>query len=186
MDGRGFFLGLIAAVVLFLLWKKESGSGMNFSFAGLVPQGDSSGTGGCAGCSTGIGYPALGSGPGYSASPAAQSMIAANGTAGQITPGTPPLQSVAGTGSFYATAGPTPDSSFTNIPAAKPVSVVSTVARTQTTVHNVPGSPSTPATIVPTRAVGVVPPYPLQGFQQRYNVTGVARNNLRMPTRMLQ
>lgn len=180
MDGRGFFLGLIAAVVLFLLWKKESGPNMSFSFPGLVPPAgaDSGADGGCAGCSGPDGCSgcngSAGS-PSYASAPSSQRMFASAGTAGQITPGTPPLQSVAGSGSFYAGSGPTPDSSFTNYPAVKPVSTVLSFARTQTAVRNVPSSPSTPANIVPTRAVGVVPTYQQQGFHQRYNVTGVPR-----------
>ena len=184
MDGRGFFLGLIAAVVLFLLWKKESGPSMSFSFPGLGPQpasGDT-GTGGCAGCSGPGGCAGCNQAtPAYAAAPTAQAGLVA-ATAGQITPGTPPLQTVHGGGSFYASSGPTPDNSFTNIPAARPVSTVATVARTQTTVHNVAGSPSTPATIVPTRAVAQVPSYPSQGFQQRFNVAGVPQRVLSTAT----
>lgn len=190
MDGRGFFLGLIGAVLLFLLWKKESGPSMSFSFPGLSPSPAGSGAGGCAGCAGGAGCPGCGAaspsyvapatqiGPSYVAAPAVQAAMISAGQAGQITPGTPPLQSVVGSGSFYATSGPTPDNSFTNVPG-KPVSVASTVARTQTQVSNVPGSPSTPATIVPTRAVGIVAPYSVAGFVQSYNVAGVPRTALR-------
>lgn len=190
MDGRGFFLGLIAAVVLFLLWKKESGPSMSFSFPGVSPTAGGTGTGtGCAGCAGGAGCPGCGSspsytnpaptgGPSYVAAPAVQAAMIAAGSSGQITPGTPPLQSVVGSGSFYATSGPTPDNSFTNVPG-KPVSVAPTVVRTQTQVQNVPGSPSTPATIVPSRAVAVVAPYSVAGFVQRYNVAGVPRTALR-------
>lgn len=176
MDGRGFFLGLIAAVVLFLLWKKESGPGMSFSFPGLIPASPDSGATGCAGCAGPGGCAGCGDSPAYAAAPTAQSI--GSGTAGFVTPGTPPLQGTLGHGSFYAASGPTSDASFTNYPAVKPVSTVATVARTQSTVRNVASSPSTPSTIVPTRAVATVPQYSQQGFQQRYNVSGVPRTVL--------
>lgn len=180
MDGRGFFLGLIAAVVLFLLWKKESGPAMSFTFPGIGPQPGNGAGGGCAGCSGGPGGCAgCGEGqPSYSASPAAQNALVTQGTSGQVSPGTPPLQSIVGSGSFYAASGPTPDSSFTNYPG-KPVSTALTVARSynpSVTGSNVRSSPTTPANIVPTRAVGVVPGYSgLGSFQQRFNVAGVPR-----------
>lgn len=183
MDGRGFFLGLIAAVVLFLLWKNEQKGGMVFNFPGVGPQPASgSGAGGCTGCNGGPGGCAgCGNGQPLATSPAVQGYLADSGTAGQVSPGTPPLQSVVGSGSFYAGSGPTPDSSFTNYPG-KPVSTALTVARSynpSVTGSNVPGSPSTPATIVPTRAVGVVPGYGAQGFTQPYNVAGVPVKVLR-------
>lgn len=190
MDGRGFFLGLIAAVVLFLLWKKESGPSMSISFPGVSPTAGGTGAGcagcsggGCAGCGSSPSYvtnpaPATQLGPSYVAAPAVQAAMISAGQAGQITPGTPPLQSVVGSGSFYATSGPTPDNSFTNIPG-KPVSVAPTAVTTQNKVSNVPGSPTTPATIVPARAVAVVTPAAVAGFQQRSNVVGVYRPALR-------
>ena len=148
MDGKGFFLGLIAAVVLFLLWKKESGPSMSFSFPGLSQSpatggcaGCGSGPGGCAGCGQGQSSPSYvqapsAPSPSYVASPAVQAAMISVDNAGQISPGTPPLQTVVGSGSFYAQSGPTPDSSFTNVPG-KPVSVAPTVATTQTQVKNV-------------------------------------------------
>lgn len=175
MDGKGFFLGLIAAVVLFMLWKRES-TGMNFNFAGLVPgtSGDGSGaSGGCSGCSeSGTGCAGCGAAASAAVSPAMQARLADSG--GFVTPGTPPLQTSIGSGSFYAASGPTSDSSFTNYPS-KPVST--SVFRSGT--PTVSGSATTPANKVPPRSVQQVPRYANQGFHQRFNVAGVPRNVLR-------
>lgn len=172
MDSKGFFLGLIAAVVLFLLWKKEAVAMGLPTF--LQPSPDqparpsSSGDpgGGCSGCG----------GPSAAASPVAQlSASAMVGMDGQISPGTPPLQSVAGTGSFYAENGPTPDTTFTNSPASSRVGTTSQMVVRGVFSTNVPGSPTTPANQVPVRATQVVAPTSDQGFVQRWNVAGVPR-----------
>jgi len=185
MDGKGFFLGLIAAVVLFLLWKKESGGNapFSFSFSGLQP-GDAGAGGGCAGCSGPGGCPGCAGSPSYAAGPGAQAMLA-DQTAGQISPGTPPLQSVIGSGSFYAASGPTSDASFTNFPA-KPISTTPTNPipvpfRPIAPIGN--RGPSTPANVVPIRANAIVADYPNQGFVQRYNVAGVPRTVISTQTR---
>jgi hypothetical protein len=176
MDGKGFFLGVLVAIALFLLWKRENAGGMNFSFAGLMPApgagaGDS---GGCAGCSSGIGCSGCGS-PAGAAAPAAQALSLSSAPGdGQISPGTPPLQTAVGSGSFYALAGPTPDSSFTNYPA-KPVST----SIFKASGPSGGGSATTPANAVPPRAVQQVPSYSNQGFTSRYNVSGVPRGALR-------
>lgn len=176
MDGKGFFLGLIAAVVLFLLWKKDGPGGMTFTFPGLTAApANGSGAGGCSGCAGPDGCAGCGNGqPAYAAGPSAQASLA-GGTSGAVSPGTPPLQTVVGSGSFYAASGSTPDNSFTNYPG-KPVSTALTVARSynpSVTGSNVRSSPTTPANIVPTRAVGVVPGYSDQAFHQHFNVAGV-------------
>jgi hypothetical protein len=169
MDGKGFFLGLIAAVVLFLLWKKE---GASFSVnvgpqagAGPAPVGpqDTLGVGGCAGC-----------GPSASAAPSAQAAMIMGASAGMITPGTPPLQGSLGVGSFYDPNGPTPDTNFWAMPNEAPLS---TTAATGSPINyaNVPGSPTTPAGQVPVRATQKVAPTSQLGFQQRYAVTGIPR-----------
>ena len=157
-EGKGFFLGVIAAVVLFVLWKKECSS-RGFSDArsthafAAAPAAN-------AGCGCG--------GPSAAASPAVQS----SAEQGQVSPGTPPLQSSVGSGSFYADSGPTSDLSFTNVPAV-PVSPV--VTASPVNYGNVPGSPTTPANVVPVRAAQPVGSYSQIGFQQRYSVSGVPR-----------
>lgn len=171
MDSKGFFLGLLAAVVLFLLWKKESAGGMNFSFAGLVPSAPAPDAGGgCAGCNSPGGCAGCAGASGYAA-PAAQASLA-DQLSGFVTPGTPPLQTSVGSGSFYAQSGPTSDTSFTNFPA-KPVSTLVTVAGPpQRTV----GSPTTRSNQVPPRAVAQMPPsYTGVSFHQNQNVAGVPR-----------
>lgn len=169
MDGRGFFLGIIAAVVLFLLWKKEQvaaatvGASM-FSSTGLSPAPST--TGGCAGCG----------GPSAAAAPAYQGVLM--GPDGQISPGTPPLNASLGSGSFYAPSGPTPDTGFTSYPSA-PAPIFNTAAPVMVgpfvgTVT--PSSPTTPANQVPVRSVQTVGSYStIGGFQQRYNLAGIPR-----------
>lgn len=173
MDTKGFFLGLIAAVVLFMLWRKESGSPTyQFQFPGMGPQPQPSGCGSC--------------GPGDSASPSVQGSLAAVGLDGQISPGTPPLNAATGgqgATSFYTAVGGTPDTSFTFTPVARNTQSVGSPA--QPPAPNVPGSPTTPATVTPTRATQVVPGYSETGFQQRYNIAGIPRTVL-STTRYLQ
>jgi hypothetical protein len=166
MDGKGFFLGLIAAVVLFLLWKKESRSDFNGMSLGptFQPQQPTS----VGPCGNGGGC-----GPSAAAAPGYQSNLAQGpGTDGLISPGTPPLQGSAGTGSWYGPDGPSPDNSFTNFArtAASPVSTTIPVNFSST-----PGSPTTPANQVPVRAVMPTGSYAQIGFQQRYNIAGVPR-----------
>jgi hypothetical protein len=168
MDGKGFFLGLIAAVVLFLLWKKE-GASLNFNIgpqpaSGPSPVGpqDTLGIGGCTGC-----------GPSASAAPSVQALMASAGSSGQITPGTPPLQGTLGTGSFYSPVGPTPDTNFWALPTEQMVTTA--VPGSNVRYANVPGSPTTPSGQVPVRALQTVAPTSQLGFQQRYNVAGVPR-----------
>ena|SRR5919108_2167871 len=171
MDGKGFFLGLIAAVVLFLLWKKE-GASFNFQVGatpqpGTSPNPNREPTGGCAGCSAS---------PSYAASPFEQAVQAFS--PGQITPGTPPLQSVTGTGSFYSPVGPTPDTNFWSLPVEKAQqSTTASATAGVGTYANVPGSATTPANQVPVRAMQRVAPTSQLGFQQRYNVAGVPRTS---------
>jgi len=155
-----FILGLVAAVVIFLLWRQHNGG--PGAGAGVGPQsiGGGSGVGpsnSCVGCACGTGSGACLAGPSsgsptFSASPAVQAaMVSALGP-GQITPGTPPLM---GPGSFYNVNGPTPDPTFT--PANVP---------------NVAGSPTTPATVQPVRSTAPVPSTPNLGFWNRYSYSG--------------
>lgn len=172
MDGKGFFLGLIAAVVLFLLWKKEQFGGMAFGSAGL-PAASSNGlspapsnTGGCAGCG----------GPSAAAAPASQYVLM--GPSGQISPGTPPLNNPVGGGSFYTPSGPTPDTGFYSYPAkATPIfSTVHPIIAGPFTNEAPPSSPTTVANQVPVRATQTVGNYSEIGsFQQRFNIAGVPR-----------
>jgi hypothetical protein len=169
MDSKGFFLGLIAAVVLFLLWRKEQSQnpGFTFSFPSAPPPPvDAISTSQCPGCGA----------PSYAGSPAVQGAQASDQTAGQISPGAPPLNSGAGTGSFYTPTGPTPDTGFYSYPAPIVRSVTSGSDLVRAGVYaNVPGSATTPATQVPVRAAQPVGTYAQMGFQQRYNIAGVPR-----------
>jgi hypothetical protein len=170
MDGKigTFLLGVIAAVVLFMLWRKEV-QPHNFSFAfpemyppGPQPQPAS----GCDSC-------------GAASSPAYQGQLASVGLDGQISPGTPPLNAATGgqgATSFYTNAGVTPDVSFTFTPVAR--SAFATGTPVQPPVPNVPGSPTTPATVTPTRATQQVPNYAETGFVNRFNIAGVPRTVL--------
>jgi hypothetical protein len=168
MDGKGFFLGLIAAVVLFLLWKREIGT----TTPATATQ-PSNGFGGCSGCAGA----AAGASPTASASPAVQASVVTSGTEGFVSPGTPPLQTVSGTGSFYNATGPTPDNTFLAQPAPAQVlrSTSDIVKVGVLTYNNVPGSATTPANQVPVRAVQQVAPTSLLGFQQRYSFVGIPR-----------
>lgn len=160
MDAKGFFLGLIAAVLLYALWKKEQGQSI---FPAVAPAAPANGAGapGCSGC--GMGSPAA------AAAPAAQSAIAlVAGAGGQISPGTPPLDTAAGSGSFYGSTGPTPDSGF--IRATNDPVLVS---------QRFLGSPTTSPTAPPVKSLAPVPPYSQQGFVARTNVAGVFTSNLR-------
>jgi hypothetical protein len=167
MDGKGFFLGLIAAVVLFLLWKKETSGPFNFLPASPGVGANTGPGGGCAGCG----------GPSAGAAPSAQAPLSiASGTDGQISPGTPPLQGTLGTGSFYNPSGPTPDNTFLTTPLLpKQVGTTSSVGVAAKVYTNVPGSPTTPANEVPVRAVQTVAPTSQLGFQQRYSFVGIPR-----------
>jgi hypothetical protein len=173
MDAKGFFLGLIAAVVLFMLWKKESGSpNYQFHFPGLS---SSPGVGGGCGC-----------GPSGASSPLAQSGLESVGLDGQVSPGTPPLNAATGgqgATSFYTGAGVTPDASFTFDTVQRNLLSPGSPVQPPTGI-NVPGSPTTPATVTPTRATQLVPNYSETGFVQRYNIVGVPRTVL--STRYLQ
>ena len=162
-DTGTFLLGVVAAAVLFLLWKKERQPGGVFA-----PQPGSSngtGTGSCAGCACGIGggCGTAPQAPASAAAPSFQNDMQSLGLAGQITPGTPPLggQDL----SFYGPSGPTPDNTFSFIKPATPA--------------NVPGSASTPAYQTPVRATAPVPGYPNQVFVQHYNIVGVPLSTAR-------
>lgn len=179
------FLGGILAVLLFLLWRKEQGHPISAStfnpLGGDVGAG--SGAGGCGGnCGVSPGSPSAG------ASPVAQrNTWDVLGMGGQISPGTPPLQSSVGVGSFYGPDGPTPDTTFTNVAQPTPIPSVATKTDFGPTgniliygqptppANNVPGSPTTPANIVPVRAAQPTGTYANTGFVQRYNVVGVPR-----------
>lgn len=179
MDGKlgTFLLGVIAAVVLVMLWKKGglgigadlsvgNGNGFSAGFGGGVGRG-------CSGASCGCGG-SPGSCFAGAAGPAYQGSLAAAGIDGQISPGTPPLNAATGgqgATSFYSNAGVTPDTSFTFIPVQR--NTVSVGSPLQPPVPNVPGSATTPAAVTPTRATQVVPTYAEQGFIQRYSVSGV-------------
>lgn len=96
------------------------------------------------------------------------------GLDGQISPGTPPLNSVAGgqgATSFYSNAGVTPDASFTFIPTQRNLSSVGSLV--QPPQPNVAGSATTPAAVTPIRATQQVPSYSEQGFVQRRNIVGI-------------
>lgn len=156
METKGFFLGLIAAVVLFLLWRKEH-QGITIAATPRTPQPQPStcGVGGC-GCN----------GPSCAVSPEVQNALAEM-SGGQITPGTPPLNSAVGPTSFYANSGPTPDSTFTF------------ATETAAQAPGVPGSPTTPAAVIPIRATEPVPVYAEQGFTSQYSRSGVSRSAAR-------
>lgn len=164
-----FILGLVAGVVLFLLWRKEraymsaptsAGAG---SPAGTGPSAASC-SGGCGGgCGTGGGC-FTGPSPSYSVSPSVQNAMASMGLAGQVSPGAPPLGGPST--SFYGTDGPTTDASFTFTPQTAPSG-------------NAPGSATTPAAVTPVRATTPVTSYRNTGFVNYYNVSGVPRSSLR-------
>jgi len=161
MNGTGnFILGVIAAVVLFLLWKKNgvsSGGGVVGSAANGGISGGASCGAGCGACGTDSCAVASGGGPAYTASPIVQQAMVAMGLAGQITPGTPPLGGP--DQSFYTAAGPTPDTTFTFGTQDSPVA-------------NVPGSATTPAAGTPARALQPVGTAYDLGFQNRYSYSG--------------
>src|SRR5579859_7772722 len=158
-----FILGVVAAVVLFLLWKKERGPDGGLYTPGLpgatltpaAPSGSSCAGGGCAGCGTGG---SCGASPAAAASPVFQNAMTDLGLAGQISPGTPPLGGV--DTSFYGTTGPSSDQSFTFVPASA-------------SSANTPGSPTTPAAVTPVRSTAPVASYADNGFVSRYNISGV-------------
>lgn len=161
-----FLLGVIAAVVLFLLWKKERAPG-GFLAPGTQPSGGTGaapacGAGGCSGCGTGGGCgggytaPALD----FSASPDFQASMASMGLDGQISPGTPPLGG--NELSFYSSGGMTPDTTFTF----------------QKTSATPAGSPTTSAATTPIRATTPVASYADTGFVSKYSVSGTYRRAL--------
>jgi hypothetical protein len=147
-----FLLGVIAAVVLVMLWKKDgTGQPWQFPQPPMFPQpvnGAPASDGGCSGC----GSPSAGANPTY------QSILESSGTAGIVAAPGVPLGSPAGGGgvnSFYTSAGATPDTSFTFAPSAM-----------------TPGSPTVPAATTPVRSLEYVAPYST-GFHQHYNILGV-------------
>lgn len=150
MDGKlgTFLLGVIAAVVLYMLWDhRHDGPQMPW----FIPNGsgDGSGVGAQSGC--------CGGSSGYAA-PGVQAQLESTGTAGLIAPPGVPLGAPTaggGVASFYTSAGVTPDTSFTFGPSAP-----------------VPGSPTVPAASTPVRSLQSVAPYST-GFHQHYNVLGV-------------
>jgi len=190
-NSSGFFLGLIAAVVLFLLWKNQAAPTQASAAPPANGNGTGAGAGGCAGGSCGSC-----TGPSCSAAPPAQSAVSlvtsGTGDTIQISPGTPPLQGTTGVGSFYAGTGPTGPTSFTNF--GTPTRLVNTLAPLRGSpifyvgsdlggpvnpVPNVPGSPTTPANQVPVRATVPVESYKNTGVVSQFNVSGVPRTGLR-------
>lgn len=176
MDGKlgTFLLGVIAAVVLVMLWKK---GGLGFG-ADVSLNGASAGFGGGFGTGCPGGGCGCGAAPGAcvtgAAGPSFQASLAAVGMDGQISPGTPPLNAATGgqgATSFYTSSGVTPDTSFTFIPVMR--NTVTPGSPVQPPAPNVPGSPTTLAAVTPTRATQVVPTYAEQGFIPRYSVSGV-------------
>jgi hypothetical protein len=167
-----FFLGIVAAVAIYFLWKKESQAGGFLAGSGAgagSPAGYGAGAGcngGCDSCSGAFG----GCVPDAGVAPTFQAAMQDAGLAGTISPGTPPLGSVPAGGavtSFYAPSGGTPDSTFTFAKSAP-----------------VAGSPTTPAATTPVRSTAPVGQYADNAFVQRYNVTGVPLS-YRLGTRMV-
>jgi len=172
MDTKGFFLGVIVAVVLYLLWKKEEKREVALpgtrTLAGSSPAPVGPCPGSC-GCGSGIGS----SCPSPVASaPSAMQML---GLDGFISPGAPPLNTAAGLGqtSFYANSGNTPDTGFFFEDAGELISP--TVTKAPIAPVNVPGSPTTVANQEPVRARQPVGDYSALGFQQRFNIVGIPR-----------
>lgn len=176
-----FILGVIAAVVLVILWDNRNPSPvMAISGNGTSPSPSPIPTpscgGSCSSCAAGIG----GSCPSVAAAPAAQASLPNFGLEGMISPGTPPLNSVTGgqgRTSFYSNAGVTTDASFTFTPVPRSTLAIGTPVQPKTAI-NVPGSPTTPATMTPTRATQAVPNYTELGALNNYNVLGVPRKSL--------
>ena len=168
-----FLLGVIAAVMLFMLWRKEQYNGNGVSLPTFTPAPgpgpQPSTNGGCSSCGVGA------------ASPSFQGSLAMVGLDGQISPGTPPLNAATGgqgATSFYAVDGVTPDVGFTFTPVPRATSAVSTPAQPGGLQGNVPGSPTTPATVTPVRATQQVAQWPEQGGVNYYNVTGIPMPSL--------
>lgn len=186
MDGKlgTFLLGVIAAIVLVLLWDdKNKGNQAPWQFPFLPPQvPDSMSTspsmgGGCSSCNG----PDQGSGwgsPAYAAAPTQQSMLESTGTSGLIPPPGVPLNSAAGgqgATSFMTSDGVTPDTSFTfaQVPRNTNPQAVGSPQQPGGLQGNVPGSPSTVANVTPVRSTQQVPGFNVSGFHQHYNVLGV-------------
>jgi hypothetical protein len=171
VDGKlgTFLLGVIAAVVLFMLWKDDK-RGTAFQFPQLPMGVPPSMNPGCSSCGYGT--------PAYSTSPSLQTMLAFTGTDGMIGPPGVPLNSPAGgqgATSFYTNAGVTPDTTFTFFAVPRntnPLAVGSPV-QPGGLQGNVPGSPTTIAAVTPVRATQAVPPFQVGGFVQHYNIVGV-------------
>lgn len=167
MDGKiqTFLLGVIAAVVLFMLWRKEQYNGVGMPTFPDFPTPPTVGPQPSAGCAS------------CGASPSFQSNMAGLvGLDGQISPGTPPLNAVTGgqgATSFYTSDGVTPDVGFTFIPVPRSNVAVGTPVQPGGLQSNVPGSPTTVAAVTPVRATQVVPQWQEQGFVNQYNVTGI-------------
>lgn len=152
MDGKlgTFLLGVIAAVVLVMLWRHEKQQCTSRNVQpgapgpGVMPSVE---TGGCCGAGS--------SSPSYAAGPATQGDLELVGLGGAVSPGAPPLGASTGTGratSYYAQSGPTSDTSFTFTP----------------TPPRVPGSNTTPAAGTPARALANPAP-----SIYRYNIIGI-------------
>jgi hypothetical protein len=148
MDGKlgTFLLGVIAAVVLVMLWKRDDRQPSQWQWSDIpTPQPQPSA--GCGSCGTS-----------YAASPGAQSALESIGMSGMIASPGVPLGAATGGGaatSFYTGAGVTPDTTFTF-----------------TKTSNVAGSPTVPAATTPVRATEAVAPYST-GFHQHYNILGI-------------
>ena len=160
MDGKlgTFLLGVITAIVLYLLWKKEKGEGCNRLPSGApVPQPEFL-TGADSCCGTTMG-------PAGFTSPSVQAALGTVGLDGAVSPGAPPLgtpNTPGATGSFYSGSGPTQDTGFTF----------------QTRIGRAVGSNTTPAAVTPTRALEAVPPHDTLGFVNWYNIQGVPKGYL--------
>jgi len=150
---RDFFLGILVAIALLMLWRKEH--------KGVIAQANAPGmpgylsTGGCAG-----GCGASANAPTYAAAPVSQGEIP-SGVVGMVSPSAPPLGG-AGT-------APAETSYMSQIKLWTPL--VPMVAPRSNIAY--PGTYTTPATYAPNtsgptpRAVAVAPTYDNQAFVNR-------------------
>lgn len=177
MDGKigTFLLGVIAAVVLVMLWKKERSNEGSYAFPGVGSMPYMGASPASCGCGD-ISAP-----PSAWTSPSDQSMLVETGMEGQVSPGTPPLNAATGghgATSFYTNTGVTPDTSFTFRPVTKlgNPSIGSPVQVPRGAYGNVPGSNTTPSNTTPIRATQQVPSYNESGFVAHYRSLGTGVN----------
>ena len=148
---RDFFLGILVAIALLMLWKKEHKAGMTAPGARMPSYLDK---GGCAG-----GCGASANAPSYAAAPAAQDEIL-SGVIGMVSPSAPPLGG----------AGTTPaDTSYMS-----QIRLWTPSRASAPRTNMVPaGTYTTPASYAPNtsgptpRAVAVAPTYSDQAFVNR-------------------